>query len=305
MGVPTALADALARLTPSVSAARARQLRWVAGEMAEAAEQLRPELRPRSTSAWFSPSFVSSYLDLADSGALRRRDGHGRAGSSASARVRRVCLRMLAGEHEPGLPDLAMPTVDPPRDRAPHGAVDAAMSRLVRRAADPLARPGVVRAAALTCVVADTGMRVGELAAVAVSDLDLQAGTVRWTPKPQARRSAELLPERTTKLSSRTQAALRRWMEVRAGLTELTPRSRALFVSVSGNHDGSGVRRPAGLPLRERGMQRAHDRAVAALNAELAGTDGYPLPRVLGALRQADDEGLPHGEAHKSGGRAS
>jgi integrase len=288
--LPQVLDTAVRRLDPVVGRARMRQLRWVAGEMAEADAHVPAEVRPGTAAAWFSAPFVPAYLALADEGRLRRRGGRGRPGNSASARVRRTCLHMLAGEHAAALPDLSTPRVDPPRERAPHAAVDAAVDRLVTRAAAPASSPGTVRAAALTALVADTGMRVGELACVRLADVDLDTPSVRWTPRPQASRSTTALPEQSTRLRGRTVAALRRWLEVRAELTVLTPRVTTLFVSVAGNHDGAGVRRPAGLPLRERGMQRAHDRAVALLNTDLVGAEGYPIPRVLGALRLADPD---------------
>jgi integrase len=304
--LPPVLARAVAAHETSAGASRLRQLRWVAGEMAEAAAVVDPGETPTGPPSWFSDPFVSAYLARADAGELRRRSGSGRPGNAASARVRRVCLRMLAGTYAPRLPDLPMPPPEEPHERALPHAVDAAVGRLVTRAASRGASPGLVRAAALTALVADTGMRVGEVAAVEVADVDLHARTVTWTPRPQARRADEPEPPRTTTLRPRTTAALRRWLETRRDLTALAPRSRALFVSVAGNHDGSGVRRPPGLPLRERGMQRAHHRAVTMLNAELVGAEGYPLPRVLGSLRpedvgDGDDAEGPHGGAGRAG----
>jgi hypothetical protein len=65
-------------------------------------------------------------------------------------------------------------------------------------------------------------------------------------------------------------------------------------VSVAGNHaglpaaDGHSIRRPAGMPLRPRGLQRAYTRAVVELNSELAGSPGWrPLPYRLEQLRRA------------------
>ncbi|MGH8869613.1 MAG: tyrosine-type recombinase/integrase [Actinomycetes bacterium] len=286
--LPPALATAVAAQEDRVSPARLRQLRWVAGEMSEAVAHVDPASRPSSAVSWFSPPFVEAYLALADAGHLRRRGGAGRPGNASSARVRRVCLRLLAGANESRMPPLPLPAVELPRERALPYAVDAAVGRLLTRASSPSAPAGLVRAAALTALASDTGMRVGELAALVVDDVDLNRRTVTWVPRPQARRARESEPPTTSPLQARTAAALRVWLEVRRELTVLVPRSRALFVSVAGNHDGAGVRRPAGLPLRARGMQRAHDRAVVMLNGELTGTEGYPIPRVLGSLRRAE-----------------
>ena len=83
-----------------------------------------------------------------------------------------------------------------------------------------------------------------------------------------------------------TLTAVRHWLKVRERLVAHTPRTKTLWVSLAANHDGTGLRRPPGLPLHPIGLRRAHARAVASANFLLAGQPGYePLPRTPGLLR--------------------
>lgn len=158
---------------------------------------------------------------------------------------------------------------------------------------------GPVRAAAAARdvgTVLDTGARVGELCALRVDDLDLSGAQPVLTVvrRPQARAAAEPVTERIL-LSPGTHVALRQWLATREEIIDsLQLGVKALWVSVAGNHaglpaaDGHSIRRPAGMPLRPRGLQRAYTRAVAELNSELAGSAGWrPLPYRLEQLRRA------------------
>ena len=76
-------------------------------------------------------------------------------------------------------------------------------------------------------------------------------------------------------------------------MSEVTGSADALWVSVRGNHSGTvdeetgPQRRPAGTPLQPRGAGRAYTAAVARVNAELAGTEGWsPLPERMEQLRR-------------------
>jgi hypothetical protein len=113
------------------------------------------------------------------------------------------------------------------------------------------------------------------------------------TRKPQSGSGIETT-ERLV-LSGPTAAALRHWLTARDAIViPLHIGVRELWVSVAGNHagrpapDGHTIRRPAGMPLQPRGLQRAYTRAVVELNAELAGSPGWrPLPYRLEQLRRA------------------
>jgi hypothetical protein len=131
--------------------------------------------------------------------------------------------------------------------------------------------------------------------------------------KPQARRVAVPVSERIA-LSRGSVAALRHWLKRRQELIEVFDIGvKSRWVSVAGNHaglpskEGNAIRRPPGMPLRPRGLQRAYTRAVVELNDELVGSPGWqPLPYRLELLRRAIDvpeenkleapelPGLPH-----------
>lgn len=278
------LAERAASLDGGAGTSRRRQLRWVAGELAAHA---RTAGVPRSPDGWFAPDRVADYLRAADAGALRSRGDGDRPSTDATRRVRRACVRLLARAAgcEATVPDgVRLPA---PLPRADPGPAALALAHWRGRTVRADAGPGEVRAAALAALVHEVGLRSGELAALDVDDVDLHdddGPTVTYRPRPPAAR-APLAPV-TVGLRAPTADLLARWLEQRALLTARTPRTRALWVSLRANHDGDGVRRPAGLPLRAGGLRRAHARAVAAANARLAGAPGYaPLPRTPGLLR--------------------
>lgn len=285
-----------------LSAARARQIRWFVKELRLAVAH--PEFRPgaplHGAAELFAAQAVSSYLDLAHRGELRTRASRvpGAVSSPASMRVREDCLKILARE-------LTLPLVL--RERAPqpvvHETVDAPTrsqlrAYLVQRAENPPVLAAHVRLLAIMGTVLDTGARVGELCALTLEDveLDTREPTVTLVRMPQARRVTEPVTERIA-LSRGTSAALRNWLTHRQELVDQFELGvKALWVSVAGNHaglpnrDGNAVRRPPGMPLRPRGLQRAYTRAVVELNAELAGSPGWrPLPCRLELLRRAID----------------
>ena len=154
-----------------------------------------------------------------------------------------------------------------------------------------------VRLFALIGVELDTGARVGELAALTLADLADDLSTLRIVRRPQARTVSEAVHD-TVKLSDGTRAALRAWLEVRGTLVEpLHGNAKALWVSVMPNHagrlnvQGEAIRRPPGMPLMPRGMQRAYTRAVVEANMNLAGSPGWiPLPVRFEQLRRAVTE---------------
>lgn len=75
-------------------------------------------------------------------------------------------------------------------------------------------------------------------------------------------------------------------------MVDVTGSADALWVSVRGNHGGivgeaGPLYRPAGTTLQPRGAGRAYAAAVAKVNTELAGTEGWePLPERMEQLRR-------------------
>jgi integrase len=283
--LPASLTDCLATARRDRSTSRARQLSWLASELAVFSATLPRSERPATTAAWFEAGFVSRYLTAADSGALRRRGTVERPSPDATRRIRRACLRLLAeaaGLADPVQDEVGLPALRP---RVDEHLATLAVRHWRWRALPVDAKPADVRTAAMAVLVHEAGMRSGELAALVPADLDLEAGTVTYQPRPPSTRS--LPAPRTVNLSDSAVSTLKHWLEVRGVLMEQTPRTRSLWVSLAANHDGSGVRRPAGMPLQPTGLRRAHARAVAAVNVHLAATPGFePLPRTVGQLRR-------------------
>lgn len=282
-----------------VSKSRARQLRWVAGELALVRNHEEYPFRDASDAAGLlQPGPISAYLDLAARGELRRRAKAGDArATNASMRIRADCLKIL-GEHggipvtvadRPGLPELRETVAGPSRSQL--------RDYLARRAETAGAPAGRVRLFALIGVELDTGARVGELAALTLADLADDLSTLQVVRRPQARTVSEAVHD-TVKLSDGTRAALKAWLEVRETLVQpLHGTAKALWVSVMPNHagrlnvEGEAIRRPPGMPLMPRGMQRAYTRAVVEANMALAGTPGWvPLPVRFEQLRRAVTE---------------
>lgn len=283
-GAPQQLREYLSAAQAERSPSRVRQLAWVVSEMVAFAATLPAPQRPSNMSAWLDAGFVSRYLSDADGGRLRRRGTTERPSPDSTRRVRRACLRLLAEAAR--LPDPVQDEVGlpAPRPRAEEHAATLALHHWRWRALPVDAKPADVRTAAMAVLVHEAGMRSGELAALVPSDLDLSAGTVTYQPRPPSTR--RLPAPRTVTLTDSAVTALRHWLGVRAALTERTPRTRSLWVSLAANHDGAGTRRPAGMPLQPTGLRRAHARAVAAVNFDLAATPGFePLPRSVGRLR--------------------
>jgi len=283
-----------------VSKSRARQLRWVAGELALVRNHEEFPFRDSSASAadLLQPAPITAYLDLAARGELRRRAKAGSAqATNASMRIRADCLKIL-GEHggilvavadRPGLPELRETVDGPSRSQL--------RDYLAKRAEHVGAPAARVRLFALIGVELDTGARVGELAALTLGDLADDLSTVQVVRRPQARTTSEAVHD-TVKLSDGTRAALKAWLEVRETLVQpLNGTAKALWVSVMPNHagrlnvEGEAIRRPPGMPLMPRGMQRAYTRAVVEANMNLAGSPGWvPLPIRFEQLRRAVTE---------------
>jgi integrase len=286
-------------LREATSAARARQLRWVAKELriVSAHPDFRPGRPVLHAADLLSPQALTSYLRLAQEGELRQRptsSGDGTS-SASSMRIREDCLRLIC--QELGLPLLINERAPLPAPREVVSGPTRSQLRayLAERAQNPPDQAGRVRLLAIIGTVLDTGARVGELCAMRIEDLDLTDEPVLTVVRrPQARSVSEPVTERII-LSPGTAAALRHWLLTREKiLTPLQIGVKSLWVSVAGNHaglpaaDGHSIRRPAGMPLRPRGLQRAYTRTIVELNTELVGSPGWtPLPYRLEQLRRA------------------
>lgn len=282
-GARLTLDDVVTAAGAGRSMSRRRQLTWIGREISTflATPPRRPG--PSPWRAVLSGILTEDYLVAADAGLLRSRSARVTASPESVRRVRRDCLRLLAaqaGLPPPPLSRLPMPATHP---AAPAGPARQAQQHL-RTGSRRTSSPGQLRAAVVVALVRETGLRTGELAGVRVRDLDLDAGTLSYQPRPQAGRSPR--PPVTASLSPVNVRLLQAWLAVREQLTVQAPRTKELLVSLAGNHDGFGVRRPAGLALQPRGLTRAHARHIAQVNADLLGSPGYePLPRTLGPLR--------------------
>jgi integrase len=287
-------------LRQDTSAARARQLRWVAKELrlAVAHEGFRPGGPISSGAELLGAQPVTSYLRLAQQGELRQRPttrGDGTS-SAASMRIREDVLRLVCQELGVPLVVGERAPIPEPREVVDGPTRSQLRSYLAEKAESPPTRAGHIRLLAIIGTVLDTRARVGELCALRMKDLETEGPTsvLRVERRPQHGAAGEPVVEHIV-LSPGTSAALNHWLVTRERiLTPLAIGVTSLWVSVAGNHaglpaaDGHSIRRPAGMPLQPRGLQRAYTRTVVELNSELAGSPGWrPLPYRLEQLRRA------------------
>ncbi|MEU4298953.1 site-specific integrase [Kitasatospora aureofaciens] len=279
---------------PPTGTSRAKQLRWIAGELRTALERgAIAKTASGSLALLLAPDTLTAYPTAAERGLLRRkptaRPDHA---SPASMRVREDCLRILSTR-------AGLTVTFPERDRpqvALRPVVAARPRSILLGHLEHSARPGRSasrsRILAIIGTVLDTGCRAGELCALRTDDVDLHHGTIRLTRLPQHRNPHTTPATETVALSRSTRAALRHWLTVRSHLvardtTEPTgpdnETTDALWVSTA----PSGHPRP-GLPLQFRGLARAYARAIHELNADMATEPGWhPLPRRMEQLRRA------------------
>ena len=276
----------------STSASRARQVRWVAGELRRALEHpalagLQPDIP-----SLFTAAALDQYLTLARDGELRVAPYRSTTPSPASERVRLDCLGLLASELGTPMPAVDRPAFPVLREPVATPQQRTMWDRLEALASRPWSSQGRVRLLAMMGVVLDTGARAGELCTMHVADLAADLSSLRFDRRPQARRVSEPTPEHLP-LSGATKVAMRRWLDERHEIVSRLEGAAvtALWVSVRGNHveraDGTSLPRPAGMPLQPRGLRRAYERAVNELNTDRAGTPGWtPLPSRLEQLRR-------------------
>jgi hypothetical protein len=290
------LTRAAERLCTTVGPSRQRQLRWVVGELTAYQDWV----RAASVAGLFSTAYLHGYLTTADEGHLRRRGPIGTPSPPGAARIRRTCVEMLAAAAGVPAPDLDAITPAGPRAKVTPMAAQRAMRVLLAEARDHSAPPGVVRAVFVATLVHHHDLRTGEIAALTMNDIEPVDVVVRLTYQPAAPGVGPGEPQSIV-LEPVVAEMLDRWLVHREALIPV-PRVQHLLVSVKGNHD-NGAHRPAGLPLRPRGLMRAHERVIADLNETLFERYGHepdyaPLPRTLGELRPAllGIEPTPDGE---------
>ncbi|WP_407916729.1 site-specific integrase [Kitasatospora sp. NE20-6] len=299
--VPSAAAPSVEELNavveracePPTGKSRAKQLRWVAGELRTALERGEiPSTAAGSLTGLLAPDTLAAYLRAAGLGLLRRKPAaRPDQASPASMNVRADCLQILGAR--------AGITVVLP-DRAAQVALRPVVGARPRsillghleRAARPGRSEARSRILAIIGTVMDTGCRAGELCTMRVDDVELRRGRIRVTRLPQHRDPRAEPAIETVALSGPTRAAMSHWLAVRSRLVvrdtakpdgpgnETTP---ALWVSVS----PSGRSRP-GMPLHFRGLARAYVREIRSLNADMAGEPGWePMPERMEQLRRA------------------
>ncbi|MEU5066656.1 hypothetical protein AB0G95_21790 [Streptomyces virginiae] len=243
----------------------------------------------QSAQQLLTPGNVAAYLAAADRGDLRvvprtstRQSGH-------SARIRRTVLAVLAATAGVPVRLPALPPAPALRD-TPTARQRADLFRWVASdSSGPYARPAsrraMIRLAALVGVVLDTGSRTGELVAITLDDLsdDLDQVVVRRRPQRGYGQRTDLIA-----LSDPTRAALKKWINIRAGLVDRlsgTP-PRALWVTVAGG--GPCGSRPPGLPVGHDILARQYAATVGRLNYAQSGAPGWrPLPVSIEQLRRS------------------
>lgn len=287
--------DTLARLidalVPEMSDARARQYRMVLGELTRAtAHQDFPAGPDAPLDELLSGEAVTAYLDLAARGELRANAAHlGRPSTASTALARMRTLDPLAAaagyQLDLGpLPRYHHRTPVPSRQR------EILRRYLTRQADRRQTDPYRIRLLALVGIVLDTGAPVNSLALMQPASLlkDNRAIVVeRQLQGRHGTRSTDTVPLRVG-----TRAAVKAWLEERERwVAPLHGESVALWVSLHPNHtgeeDGTGARRPPGMPLQPKGIQRAYAQAIGALNGEMVGRAGWtPMPTTLEELRR-------------------
>ena len=276
---------------PSVSAARGRQVTWVAGEYGRALDHAVHPLGDDDTATVrqvFRAGPVNAYLALARRGELRvRKAADPSKGSDNSDQIRIEVLGLLVtacgAEAYAELPPQPDPPSKPAVGRRPRSRLREVLTALADRRD---ARAGQIRMLAIGATVIDTAARAGELCSRTVEDLSPTLEELRVLRRPQGWSESQAYTELVA-LSGLTRAAQRRWLvERQALLQHVGGTATALWVSLHSNHH-NGQAIPAGTPLQPRGLARAWTRAVTETNIELAGEPSWsPLPTRMEQLRR-------------------
>jgi integrase len=191
--------DALVdEIAARVSPERTRQLRMVAGMYGRAlAREDLPARARRNVQQLFTPAALRPYWELAVAGELRHREeDRGKPLPLASQRIVRDCLSILATAAVPGRP-VPLPSIAQQQAKeiiAPRHLTSLYRGLVDLAAAGPLQRDGMAlsyedrtRLLAMVAVVLDAAPRSGELEAMRLDDLDVDAETptVRVRRRPQ------------------------------------------------------------------------------------------------------------------------
>lgn len=297
--------EAVCQAAPSE--ARERQIRAHARELVRALKHPDHPLSVGDDLAdVFDRESLKKYEQLALAGELRDR-GPVRPTAEATANVRSGVMMLL--QRQLGLEVVHLrQQEEQPRKEPVDVARGERMRESLQTVADYIGRrthwtaegglltrgfPRWVRMLAMASVTLDTGCRVGELCAIGLEDLSPALEEVRIVRRPQNARPDDPVSVEVYPLRRATRAALQRWLLVRRLLmTAVTGAADGLWVSVRGNHGGTvdedgPQHRPAGTTLQSRGARRAYAAAVAKVNTELGGTEGWaPLPTRMEQLRR-------------------
>lgn len=292
-----------------VSATRAKQLRSTLRQLELAVDHPdMPEGCYRSVEDLLAPESLDAFLELATDGAFRSPQVAANLGkplSWASRSSLRDCLKIL-GEEAGAAVVLPRVHTQPPKEVMPPQQALAVWRKIAGWAARGRLPALQARALAVVGVILDTGMQTGPMTELRVDDVDLEAGRIRAVYRPQ--NSAHREPvEAVLPLRKGTVVALHRWLEHRQslvarlagqdhGMLWVTTRpvyARRLTGPIGQRMEGVYA---AGMPLRPRGFEQAHRRAMQQLNDTLAGQwevavhgPWVPLPTTPEALRRSVD----------------
>lgn len=152
------------------------------------------------------------------------------------------------------------------------------MADTAERRSYSMRRPTAKRDLAIVSVLLDTGIRVGELTRLLVSDVDLQAGEVRVVPYRSGLKSRP----RTIPIGAITRKTVWRYLSLRENLRE----DAYLFVSTSGRQLTPNAVLQLLREIGERaGVPRCHPhrfRHTFAIEYLRNGGDVFTLKRILG-----------------------
>ncbi|MEU7164146.1 hypothetical protein AB0A70_05805 [Streptomyces morookaense] len=281
--------NALDALPVLAGAARRRQLSMVRLELLAALENgVLPTPARHSLDHLLDDRSLALYVSTAETGALRSRLVNGEKPPTAPATniARLDCLDLL--RRAAALPPFPRESLAPVELRPTPG--QDRLTELRKWLGNEVQRhrsPGHSRFIALISVVLDTRARAGELVAQRIDHLAEDFSRLRVIRNPQHGTGSPPASEDIA-LSLLGQAALKKWLHVRAELTEtLQGTASALWVSLSHNHagtdgsDGHHTPRRAGMPLQQRGLIRSYN--VGRLRYGLV----HLLPPKLEQLRRA------------------
>ncbi|WP_143659986.1 hypothetical protein [Streptomyces sp. WZ.A104] len=277
---------------------RAANLRWVVKDVQAAAELDEfPEKARTSFDDLLTLSTWGVYSDLAGAGLTRERHRHPDhevqvPASNSSMRTRATAWNAVAKFL--GRPvRFPLAPKDPPKATVADRQRRALTRELSRPAHTPMSEAGRVRTLAMYGVILDTRARSGELVEMTTHALAPDLSTISLIRRPQGVGEAALPIVETIRLSQFTRAALRAWLDIRAERIEFVEGTKdALWVSLRNNHSGQGRgmrRRPSGMPLQIRGLERAYSRAISQLNRDMPEKESAwtPLPKTVEQLRRS------------------